>query len=224
MQIRLRHSSCGSAAGRPGACETGGRAKQAAERGGTVLRVVYSPQDNHRVPLHDSLHSQHDPPLNQLPLRCQKRLKVFAGAPHTSKLGYRKVHRYGNSGVIADGDHQTQDLAATMLLIEDWYVKTGQRPVGARIQEGAPFALMRFQNDSLERKAAMRGAFIFLASKHTLGLSFELRDHPLTTCELQPELQKCLGTALDKILIMCEDFPVGIRRGDDHWILLKYGG
>ena len=115
-----------------------------------------------------------------------------------------------NYGVyFDDGDQQTQDLAATMLLIEDWYVKTGHRPVGARIQEGAPFALMRFQNDSLEHKAAMRGAFIFLASKHTLGLSFELRDHPLTTCELQPELQKCLGTALDKILIMREDFPVG---------------
>jgi hypothetical protein len=68
---------------------------------------------------------------------------------------------------------------------------------------------MHFHHDSLERKAALRGAFPFLASKHALGLSFELRDHPLTSCELSPELQQCLGTALDKILLMCETFPVG---------------
>jgi hypothetical protein len=57
---------------------------------------------------------------------------------------------------------------------------------------------MHFHHDPLERKAALRGAFPFLDSKHALGLSFELSDHPLTTCELSPELQQCLGTALDK--------------------------
>ncbi len=107
----------------------------------------------------------------------------------------------------------------TLTRIKDWYVKTGQQAAGARIQSGAPFALMRFDNDSLERKAALRGAFPFLASKHTLGLFFELRDHPLTTCELSPELQKCLGTALDKILFMCDSFPTG---SDEVYILRNF--
>jgi hypothetical protein len=117
-------------------------------------------------------------------------------------------HDTRNYGVYwDDGDSEIGDLSVTLRLIKDWYVKTGQQAVGARIQAGAPFfALMHFHRDSLERKAALRGAFPFLASKHALGLSFELRDHPLTTCDLSPELQQCLGTVLDKILLMCEMF------------------
>ena len=52
----------------------------------------------------------------------------------------------------------------------------------------------------------------YVKTESALGLSFELRDHPLTTCELSPELQQCLGTALDKILLMCETFSVGRTR------------
>jgi hypothetical protein len=63
-----------------------------------------------------------------------------------------------------------------MPLIEKWLVRTGQKHASARIQAGAPFALMLFHVDSLERKAAMRGVFPFLAGKHAQGLSFELRD------------------------------------------------
>ena len=129
-------------------------------------------------------------------------------------------HERRNYGIYwEDGDSEVGDLSVTLRRIEDWYVKTGQQAVGARIQSGAPFALMHFHHDSLERKAAMRGAFPFLASKHALGLSFQLRDHPLTTCELSPELQQCLGTALDKILLMCESFPVG---SDEVYILRNF--
>jgi hypothetical protein len=104
-------------------------------------------------------------------------------------------HEKRNYGIYwEDGDSEVGDLSVTLRRIEDWYVKTGQLAVGARIQSGAPFALMHFHHDSLERKAAMRGAFPFLASKHALGLSFQLRDHPLTTCELSPEIHCCLHT------------------------------
>ena len=41
----------------------------------------------------------------------------------------------------------------------------------------------------------------------------------LTTCELSPELQQRLGTALDKILLMCEIFPVG---SDEVYILRNF--
>jgi hypothetical protein len=82
-----------------------------------------------------------------------------------------------------------------MSLIEKGLVKTGQKYASARIQAGAPFALMLFHVDSLERKAAMRGAFPFLASKHAQGLSFELRDYQLpTSSDLTPELQQCLDS------------------------------
>ena len=78
-------------------------------------------------------------------------------------------HEKRNYGIYwEDGDSEVGDLSVTLRRIEDWYIKTGQQAVGARIQSGAPFALMHFHHDSLERKAAMRGAFIFLASKHTL--------------------------------------------------------
>jgi hypothetical protein len=100
-------------------------------------------------------------------------------------------HEHRNYGIYwEDGDSEVGDLSVTLRRIEDWYVKTGQQAVGARIQAGAPFALMHFHHNSLERKAALRGAFPFLASKHALGLFFQLRDHPLTTCELSPELQQ----------------------------------
>jgi len=68
---------------------------------------------------------------------------------------------------------------------------------------------MVFHHDSLERKAALRGACPLLVTKHRSGLSFELREYPLPTSELTPELQQCIATALDKILLMCEGFPVG---------------
>jgi len=83
-----------------------------------------------------------------------------------------------------------------------------------------PFALMLFRQDSLERNAAMRGAFPFLANKHALGLSFELRDHHLpTSSDLTPELQQCLGPALDKILHMCDEFPA---ESDEVFILRNF--
>ena len=75
-------------------------------------------------------------------------------------------HERRNYGIYwDDGDSEAGDLSVTLRRIEDWYVKTGQQAVGARIQSGAPFALMHFHHDSLERKAALRGAFPFLASK-----------------------------------------------------------
>ena len=83
-----------------------------------------------------------------------------------------------------------------------------------------PFAIMLFREDSLERKAAMRRAFPFLANKHALGLSFELRDHHLpTSSDLTPELQQCLGPALDKILHMCDEFPA---ESDEVFILRNF--
>ncbi len=83
-----------------------------------------------------------------------------------------------------------------------------------------PFTLMLFRQDSLERNAAMRGAFPFLANKHALGLSFELRDHQLpTSSDLTPELQQCLGSALDKILHMCDGFPA---ESDEVFILRNF--
>ncbi len=88
-------------------------------------------------------------------------------------------------------------------MIENWFVKTGQVSARALIQAGAPFALMVIHHDSLERKLARSGAFHFLVTKHGVGLSFEFRDNPLPTSVLTPELQQCLATALDKILLMC---------------------
>jgi len=137
------------------------------------------------------------------------RLKIFYADPQTPRgdldphryLSHRVAKIFGhqwyegtiitychdrhNYGIYCDdGDSEIGDLSVTLRRIEDWYVKTGQQAVGARIQAGAPFALMHFHNDSLEHKAALRGGFPFLASEHAFGLSFELRDHPLTTCEL----------------------------------------
>jgi hypothetical protein len=124
----------------------------------------------------------------------------------------------GNYGVVYDdGDWQSNNADVIMPLIGKWLVKTGQTHASARIQADAPFALMLYHVDSLERKAAMRGAFPFLAGKHTQGLSFELRDYQLpTSSNLIPELQQCLGTALDKILHMCEGFPA---ESDEVFIL-----
>ena len=65
-------------------------------------------------------------------------------------------HERRNYGIYwDDGDSEVGDLSVTLRRIKDWYVKTGQQAVGARIQSGAPFALMQFHHDSLERKAAM---------------------------------------------------------------------
>ena len=58
--------------------------------------------------------------------------------------------------------------------------------------------------------------FHFLVTKHRSGLSFELRDNPLPTSVLTPELQQCFATALDKIFFMCESFPDG---SDEVYIL-----
>ena len=77
-----------------------------------------------------------------------------------------------------------------------------------------------FKPSTNQRKAALRGAFPFLASKHALGLSFELRDHQLpTSSDLTPELQQCLGSALDKILHMCDGFPA---ESDEVFILRNF--
>ena len=126
----------------------------------------------------------------------------------------------GNYGVAYDdGDYESNN-ADVMPLIEKWLVKTGQTHASARIQAGAPFALMLFHVDSLERKVAMKGGFTFLTGKHTQGLSFELRDYNLpTSSNLIPELQQCLGTALDKILYMCEGFPA---KSDEVFILRNF--
>ena len=99
-------------------------------------------------------------------------------------------------------------------------IKTGQQPARERIQGGAPFALMTLHRDSLERKAAQNGAFAFLAEKHRLGTSFELRDYPRpTSSDLTPELLSRLGIALDKVLFMCDGFPVG---SDERYILRHF--
>ena len=98
-------------------------------------------------------------------------------------------------------------------------IKTGQEAARERIQAGASFALMILQRDSLERKAAQNGAFIFLAEKHRYG-TFELRDYPRpTSSELTPELQRRLAVALDKVLFMCDGFPV---RGSDEKYILRF--
>jgi hypothetical protein len=108
-----------------------------------------------------------------------------------------------------DGDYLIDSVAVTISMIDCWLVKTGQLAARSRIQAGALFALMAFHLDSLERNAARSGAFPFLVAKHRAGQSFELRDNPLPTSALTPELQQCLATALDKILLMCESFPGG---------------
>ncbi len=97
----------------------------------------------------------------------------------------------GNYGVTwDDGDFDCNNADVIMSLIEKWLVKTGQTHANTRIQAGAPFALMLFHVDSLERKVAMKGGFTFLTVKHTQGLSFELRDYNLpTSSNLIPELQ-----------------------------------
>ena len=119
-----------------------------------------------------------------------------------------------------DGDFESNNADVIKSLIEKWLVKTGQTHASARIQAGAPFALMLFGADSLERKVAMKGGFTFLTGKHTQGLSFELRDYNLpTSSNLIPELQQCLGTALDKILYMCEGFPA---KSDEVFILRNF--
>ena len=127
----------------------------------------------------------------------------------------------GNYGVTWDDEDWDCDNADVIMpLIEKWLVKTGQKHASARIQAGAPFALMLFRDDSLERKAVMRGAFPFLANKHALGLSFELRDHQLpTSSDLTPEIQQCLGSSLDKILHMCDGFPA---ESDEVFILRNF--
>jgi len=131
------------------------------------------------------------------------------------------AYEEGNYGVTwDDGDLDCDNADVIMPLIEKWLVKTGQNHASARIQAGAPFALMLFRDDSLERKAVMRGAFPFLANKHALGLSFELRDHQLpTSSDLTPELQQCLGSAFDKILLMCDGFPA---ESDEVFILRNF--
>ncbi len=118
-----------------------------------------------------------------------------------------------------DGDYTADNEAVTIPLIDRCMVKTGQMSARDRIQEGSPFALMQLNTDSLERKAAARGAFPFLVLKHCTGLSFELRDHPLPTVALSIELQQCLGTSLDKILLLCEEFPAG---SDEVYILRNF--
>jgi hypothetical protein len=119
-----------------------------------------------------------------------------------------------------DGDWESDIADVIMPLIEKWLVKTGQKHASARIQAGAPFALMLFHVDSLECKAAMRGAFPFLPGKHAQGLSFELRDYQLpTSSNLTPELQQCLGSSLDKILHMCKGFPA---ESDEVFILRNF--
>ena len=115
-----------------------------------------------------------------------------------------------------DDDYLVDNSVVTINMIEDWFVKAGQVSARARIQAGAPFALMVFHHDSLERKAARSGAFHFLVTKHRAGLSFEFRGNPLPTSVLTPELQQCLATALDKIFLMCESFPDG---SDEVYIL-----
>ena len=102
-----------------------------------------------------------------------------------------------------NGDYLVDNSVVTINMIENWFDKTGQVSARLRIQAGAPFALMVFHHDSLERKLARSGAFHFLVTKHVAGLSFEFRDNLFPTSVLTPELQQCLATALDKILLMC---------------------
>ena len=103
----------------------------------------------------------------------------------------------------------TDNSVVTIKIIDNCFVQTGPVSARTRRQAGAPFALMVYHHDSLERKAASSGAFHFLVTKHCGGLSFKLRDNPLPTSVLTPELQQCFATALDKILLMCESFPDG---------------
>jgi hypothetical protein len=77
-----------------------------------------------------------------------------------------------------DGDYFVDNSVVTIKMIENWFVKTVQVSARARIKAGAPFTLMVFHHDSLERKAARSGAFHFLVTKHRAGLSFEFRDNP----------------------------------------------
>jgi len=152
----------------------------------------------------------------------QRVANTFAKDKHTTLYeGTIIAHDEGIYGVTYDdGDWESDNADVIMPRIEKWLVETGQKHASARIQAGAPFALMLFREDSLESKAAMRGAFPFLASKHALGLSFELRDHQLpTSSDLTPEIQQCLGSALDKILHMCEGFPV---ESDEVFILRNF--
>jgi hypothetical protein len=67
-----------------------------------------------------------------------------------------------------DGDYLVDNSVVTINMIENWLVKTGQVSARARIQAGAPFALMVFHHDSLERKTARSGAFHFLSQSITL--------------------------------------------------------
>ena len=98
-------------------------------------------------------------------------------------------------------------------------VKTGQMSAHDIIQEGVPFNLMQLNTDSLERKASARVTFPFLVLKHYTGLQYELHDHPLSTNALSTELQQCLCTALDKILLLCEGFPAG---SDEVYVLRNF--
>ena len=59
-------------------------------------------------------------------------------------------------------------------------------------QAVSPFALMMMQLDSLDLNAWHSRAFPFLVAKHCSGHSFQLRDYPLPTVELIPELQQFL--------------------------------
>ena len=70
--------------------------------------------------------------------------------------------------------------------------KTGQEPTGTRKQAVSPFALMMLQLDSLDLNAWHSRAFPFLVAKHCSGHSFQLRDYPLPTVELIPELQQLM--------------------------------
>jgi hypothetical protein len=50
-----------------------------------------------------------------------------------------------------DSDYSVDSSNGTIPLINNWFVKTGQESARERIQAGAPFALMVFHHDSLER-------------------------------------------------------------------------
>ena len=117
----------------------------------------------------------------------QRVSNTFAEDQHTILYeGTIIAYHGGNYGVAYDdGGWESNNADVIMPLIGKWLVKTGQTHASARIQAGAPFALMLFHVDSLERKAAMKGAFTFLAGKHTQGLSFEIRDYQLPTTEVR---------------------------------------
>ena len=66
----------------------------------------------------------------------------WTSATHSSFADATYCHEKRNYGIYwEDGDSEVGDLSVTLRRIEDWYVKTGQLAVGARIQSGAPFAL-----------------------------------------------------------------------------------